>query len=101
MDGRMSRSALRAEYRRRVYQVFNGDEWMCSYGDMYFMQPDAQNATRDFTLADVINDLVRDFDDPDGTDARDMAVWRGGRILAVIRKGPEGRPEVLSFVEGN
>ncbi len=97
MDGKTSRSALRAEYRRRVFQVFNGDEWMCSYGDMYFMQPDAHNATRDFALADVINDLVKDFEDPEGTDARDMAVWRGGRILAVVRKGPDGRPEVISF----
>ncbi len=36
-----SRAELRTEYRRRVFQVFSGDEWMCSYGDMYFMQPEA------------------------------------------------------------
>ena len=97
MDRKLSRGALRAEYRRRVFQVFNGDEWMCSYGDMYFMQPDAPNATRDYKLADVIDDLVMDFDDPEGTDARDMAIWRGGRIMAVIRKGRDGRPEVVTF----
>ena len=97
MDRNMSRGALRAEYRRRVFQVFNGDEWMCSYGDMYFMQPEAANATRDYTLGDVIDDLVMDFDDPEGTDARDLAIWRGGRILAVIRKGRDGRPEVVTF----
>jgi hypothetical protein len=100
MDARMSRGALRAEYRRRVFQVFNGDEWMCSYGDMYFMQPEAPNSTRDYTLSDVIDDLVLDFDDPEGTDARDMAIWRGGRILAVIRKGHDGRPEVVTFSDG-
>jgi hypothetical protein len=60
---------------------------------MYFMQPEAPNATRDYKLGDVIDDLVRDFDDPDGTDARDLAIWRGGRIMAVIRKGLDGRPE--------
>ena len=97
MDARPSRAALRAEYRRRVFQVFNGDEWMCSYGDMYFMQPDATSPTRDYSLKDVIDDLIEDFDDPDGTDARDMAVWRDGRILAVVRKGRDGRPEVIDF----
>jgi len=100
MEGKISRAALRAEYRRRVFQVFNGDEWMCSYGDMYFMQPEASSPTRNYSLQDVVEDLVRDFDDPDGTDARDMAVWRDGRILAVIRKGPNGRPEVIDFTAG-
>jgi hypothetical protein len=99
MEGRLTRSALRAEYRRRVFQVFNGDEWMCSYGDMYFMQPEAPNTTRDYTLSDVIDDLVQDLEDPDGTDARDMAIWRDGRIMAVIRKGWDGRPEVVRFAD--
>src|SRR5262245_38761789 len=66
MDGGMSRGELRAEYRRRVFRVFNGDEWMCSCGDMYFMQPEAANATRDYALSDVIDDLVVDFDGPMG-----------------------------------
>jgi hypothetical protein len=97
MEVNRSRSALRAEYRRKVFQVFNGDEWMCSYGDVYFMQPEASNPTRDYSLQDVIADLLSDFDDPNGTDARDMAVWRDGRILAVIRKGRDGRPQVIDF----
>ncbi len=97
MEGKPRRTALRAEYRRRVFQVFNGDEWMCSYGDMYFMQPDASSPTRDYLLKDVIDDLIKDFDDPDGTDARDMAVWRDGRILAVVRKSRDGRPVVIDF----
>ena len=100
MEGKSGRAALRAEYRRRVFQVFNGDEWMCSYGDVYFMQPEAASPTRDYSLREVIDDLVRDFDDPEGTDARDMAVWRDGRILAVVRKGPDGRPKVIDFTAG-
>ncbi len=100
MEGQSSRAALRAEYRRRVFQVFNGDEWMCSYGDIYFMQPEAASPTRDYSLRDVIDDLVRDFADPGGTDARDLAVWRDGRILAVVRKGRDGRPEVIDFTAG-
>ena len=99
MDGGMSRGELRAEYRRRVFRVFNGDEWMCSCGDMYFMQPEAANATRDYALSNVIDDLVVDFDGPDGTDARDMAIWRGGRLMAVVRKGRDGRPEVITFTD--
>jgi hypothetical protein len=97
MAKKVSRPALRAEYRRRVFQVFNGDEWMCSYGDMYFMQPEAPNLTRGFSLRDVIDDLIKDFDDPQGTDARDMAVGRDGRIMAVVRKGSDGRPVVIDF----
>jgi hypothetical protein len=53
--------------------------------DMYFMEPDAPNPTRNYSLRDVIDDLIKDFDDPHGTDARDLAVWRDGRILAVVR----------------
>ncbi len=97
MERRMSRAEQRAEYRRRVFQVFNGDEWMCSYGDLYFMQPEAASPTRNYTLQDVMDDLVKDFADPEGTDARDMAVWRDGRILAVVRKRRDGRPEVTTF----
>ena len=98
MNRPLSRAQLRDEYRRRVYQVFCGDEWMCSYGDVNFMQPDAASPTRDYSLSDVIADLVRDFDDPGGTDARDMAVWKDGRILAVVRRGDQGRPEVTTFL---
>ena len=64
---------------------------------LYFMQPEASSPTRDDSLRDVIDDLVRDFGDPEGTDARDMAVWRDGRILAVVRKGRDSRPEVIDF----
>ena len=97
MEGKSSRAALRAEYRRRVFQVFNGDEWMCSYGDLYVMQPEAASPTRDYSLRDVLDDLIKDFADPEGTDARDMAVWRDGHILAVVWKGRDGRPEVIEF----
>jgi hypothetical protein len=65
MERKMNRAELRAEYRRSVFQVFNGDEWMCSYGDVYFMQPEAPNPMRDYAIQDVIDDLVKDFDDPD------------------------------------
>jgi hypothetical protein len=100
VERKPSRTELRDEYRRRVFQVFCGDEWMCSYGDIYFMQPEAASPTRDYSLEDVVADLVRDFDDPDGTDARDMAVWKDGRILAVVRRGNEGKPEVITFQPG-
>ena len=103
MERGMSRAELRAEYRRRVFQVFNGDEWMCSYGDVNFMQPQAPSPTRDYTLQDVIADLVKDFDEPEGTDARDMAVWRaaaswpssGGAAMATPRS--PSSPRTIDF----
>ncbi len=92
MEGKMSRAALHAEYRRRVFPGFDGDQSMCSYGDIDFMQLEVSNPARNYALQDVIEDLFKDFDDPEGTDARDMAVWRDGLILAVVRKGREAIP---------
>jgi hypothetical protein len=95
MDDVINRASLRAEYRRQVFQVFNADGWMCAYGHVS-MAPAGR--AREMTLQDVIDELLVVFDDPEGTENRDMAVWRDGCILAVIRKVPEGRPEVTRFV---
>jgi hypothetical protein len=43
----------------------------------------------------VIDVLVKHFAHLHETDARDLAVWRGGRILAVMRKHASGRSEVV------
>jgi hypothetical protein len=64
------------------------------------MQPDAASPTRNDSLEAVMADLVRDFDDPEGTDARDMAVWKDRRILTVIRGRGEDQPEVTTFEPG-
>ena len=72
--------------------------------------------TKDFTLDDVIADVVRrfylplfddlivpddvepDFNDVEpGFDGEDVAVWRDGRLLAVIRAGADGKPVVTRF----
>jgi hypothetical protein len=97
MKRKMSHTELRSEYRRRVFQVFNGDEWICSYGDMFFMQPDAYNPTREYDLEHVIENLVDGFESTGGVGGKDLAIWRDGRILAVIRQGDDGRVEVTRF----
>lgn len=94
---RLSHAELRSEYRRRVFQVFNGDEWICSYGDMFFMQPDAYNPTREYELDQVIEVLVVGFESAGGIDGKDLAVWRDGCILAVIRRRSDGEVEVTRF----
>lgn len=98
MEAGMNWTALRDEYRRQVFQVFNGDGWMRAYGHVQITQPGLPSPTRDLTLQDVIDELVDDVNDRIGTDHGDMAVWRNGCILAVVRKIPKGRPEVTRFV---
>lgn len=97
MENVMNWTELRDEYRRQVFQVFNGDGWMRAYGHVYIVQSGLPSPTRGLTLQNVIDELVDDVDGRNGTDHGDMAVWRNGCILAVVRKVPKGRPEVTRF----
>jgi hypothetical protein len=51
------------------------------------------------TLDAAVADLVEHFHDPDGDgyDGTDMVVWRGGRIVAIVRRGDDGAPDVTLF----
>jgi hypothetical protein len=51
------------------------------------------------TLHGAIADLITHFHEPDGDgyDGSDMVIWRGGRILAVVRLGENGEPIATVF----
>jgi hypothetical protein len=102
---RAKAEAKEAEYRRRVFIVVNGDEPFANYGPyreiLYGWSP-ACDTTGHYGIDDVIADIERRYhlpamDDPDSSDdqepgfgARDLTIWRDGRLLAVIRPGAGG-----------
>jgi hypothetical protein len=91
-------ATLKAEYRRQVFQVFNGDGWMRAYGHVYIVQPGIPGPTGELSLQDLIDELVDVAEDRNRIDTGDKAIWRDGCILAVVRKVPDGHPEVTRFV---
>jgi hypothetical protein len=107
-------AARQAEYRRRVFVVMHADELIERYGPIFEIlleQPDATEPTRHFELEDVLADIaVRyqfltiddpnlsgDGDEPSGFGSLDVAVWRDGRLLAVVRPADDGEPVVTHF----
>jgi hypothetical protein len=100
-----------AEIRRRIFLVTNGDDVRERYGPVYSLllnSPDQTDPTGHFTLDDVIADVEGRFDFPTIEDAEegdggvgfgseDVAVWRDGRIRAVVHRGADGKPEVTRF----
>lgn len=73
---------------RRLFRVFFEGEQIESY------DPDRYPTSRDVT-----DDLVLRWISlyPEGRDEWDLTVWRDGRVIAVIRTGLEGNPEVTLF----
>src|SRR5438105_1312982 len=70
----------------QAYVVYHIDELYCI---------SERQAT---TLQGVIESAVRNWFDPaKPNDKKDLTVWRGGRIQAVIRMGQDGRPQVTTF----
>jgi len=47
----------------------------------------------------AVKDLVNHFEDTEGEGygGRDMVIWHGGRLAAVVRKGIDGRPQYTIF----
>ena len=110
---RDERAEREEEHRRRSFLVTNGEDWRQWYGPTLFEildgVPDLFEPTRDFTTDDVVADVVRRFDLPsmddvdfdgdeeDGFAGQDVAIWRDGKVLAVVRRGADGRPEATRF----
>ncbi|MEJ7638511.1 MAG: hypothetical protein WKF75_11195 [Singulisphaera sp.] len=103
-DERAERDAL---LRRHNFLITHGEDWRGWYGPARFgIQP-----TRRYTIDDVVADVVRRFDLPilddaaiegggyeeEGFGGQDVAIWRDGKVLAVVRRGGDGRPEVTRF----
>lgn len=100
------------EYRGLVYQVVHEQRCPGQYGPCRaptFGYPMGPERTEHFTLDDVLADIRKrfhrsTFDDPDAPEVEpigfgglDLAVWKGGRLLAVVRKGDDGEPVVSRF----
>ncbi len=73
---------------RRRFRVFFEGELIESY------DPDRYPTARDVT-----DDLSMRWNSfyPEGCDEWDLAVWRDGQVVAVVRTGTEGSPEVTLF----
>jgi hypothetical protein len=78
------------EYRRTHYRVYDAD----GFASAFALEPPG-NAT----LESVSAYLTAKFHGTGGTgfDSKDLVVLLGSRIVAVVRNGRDGRPEVTSF----
>jgi hypothetical protein len=111
---RSKAKAKQAEFRRRVFMICYEDLSMEHYGprwEILYNQPEVFEPTKNFTLADVLDDVrrrhgFRTYEDPEATEddevgfgGMDLTVWRDGRLLAVIRKGEDDQPVVTLFAD--
>lgn len=80
------------EFRRTHYRVYDEDGFSSSF---------AVAAPVSATLAGVTAYLCEKFAGTGGTgyESKDLVVLLGPRIVAVVRKGRDGRPEVTKFVD--
>ncbi len=53
------------------------------------------------TTRDVTDDLVTRWSSlgPEGFEEWDLTIWRDGRVVAVVRTGASGSPEVTHFAD--
>jgi len=79
-----------AEFRRDHYRVYDEDGYITSFS----IRPPV-NAT----LPGVLSFLCDNFQGTAGTgfESKDMVVLLGPRIMAVVRKGADGGPQVTAF----
>lgn len=79
-----------AEFRRNHYRVYDEDGYITSFS----IQPPVSA-----TLSSVIAFLCANFQGTGGTgfESKDLVVLLGSRIVAVVRKGADGGPQVTEF----
>ncbi len=106
------RPAWAAELRRVAFMATNGRELVELYGPIPtigYGEVHVPETTEHIATDDVVADVVNRFDAPlgdlapagveTGFGGEDVAVWRAGRLLAVVRRGADGKPEVSRFDE--
>jgi hypothetical protein len=79
-----------AEFRRTHYRVYDEDGFASSF---------ATGAPENATLASVSARLCARFHGAGGTgyESKDLVILLGPRIVAVVRRGPDGEPVVTTF----
>jgi hypothetical protein len=87
---RKNRAAEYSAWRHRHFYVHNEDGLVNAFPVTSYVRA---------TLQSVVDLLKTDFfgTDGEGFDGEDLAVWHDKRILAVVRKGPDGQPQVIVF----
>ena len=106
------RPAWAAELRRVAFMATNGKELVELYGpipSVGYGVVRVPETTEHIATDDVVADVVNRFDAPlrdlalagleCGFGGEDVAVWRGGKLLAVVGRGACGEPEVVRFDE--
>ena len=80
------------EFRRSHYRVYDEDGFSSSF---------AVSAPANATLESVTDHLCERFAGTGGTgyESKDLVVLLGPRIVAVVRGGSDGRPEVTTFLD--
>ena len=95
--------------RVRAYIATNADRAMEKYGPLYEAShdpPDPDVHLVEFTLDEVLVDIVKRFDRPPravdprheldrGFAGQDVVIWAGGEAVALVRRGVHGHPEVI------
>src|SRR3954453_19270111 len=79
------------EFRHTHYRVYDEDGYATSF---------ATTPPENATLEAVAKYLCEKFQGTGGTgfDSKDLVVLLGPRIVAVVRSGVDGRPEVTTFL---
>jgi hypothetical protein len=82
-----------SEYRLTHFRVYDENGYAGSF---------ATGAPEGATLESVSADLCARFAGEGGTGfgSKDLVVLLGARIVAVVLRGPDGRPEVTTFEDG-
>lgn len=98
------RPAWEAEFRRVAFMATNAKDLRESYGPtptIGYGEVFVPEAAEPVTLDDVVADVVNRFDAPagvgEGFGGEDVAIWLAGKLLAVVRRGADGKPEVTRF----
>ena len=83
-----------SEYRLAHFRVYDENGYAGSF---------STDAPESATLASVSADLCARFAGAAGTGfgSKDLVVLLGARIVAVVLRGPDGRPEVTTFEGGS
>lgn len=103
----------RAALRRENVLITHGEDWRGCFGRARFGQiafaPSGSGPNPHLKVDAAAADVFRRFDLPsdddlgddpvegDGFAGEDVAIWHDGKILAVVRRGCDGKPEVSRF----
>lgn len=108
--GRANQNEARKKLDAETFLVLSGQEYLASYpADGPYFRPAApaaeggdEYAASELLPANVENvvaDLVDHFNGVGGQgfESLDMTVWNAVRLVAVVRKGPDGKPVATIF----